>query len=74
MSNTRTIAKNSGWYGTENIVNAVVALVSSIAINRYLGPEKNSYIVYISYIASLVGGLGGTSFYALCFCRPFWQP
>jgi O-antigen/teichoic acid export membrane protein len=59
MSNTRTIAKNSGWYGTENIVNAVVALVSSIAINRYLGPEKNSYIVYISYIASLVGGLGG---------------
>jgi O-antigen/teichoic acid export membrane protein len=28
-------------------------------INRYLGPEKNGYIVYVSYIASLVSGLGG---------------
>ena len=59
MSNTRTIARNSGWYGTETIVSAVVALVSSILINRYLGPEKNGYIVYVSYIASLVAGLGG---------------
>ena len=59
MSNTSTIARNSGWYGTETIVGAVVALVSSILINRYLGPEKNGYIVYVSYIASLVAGLGG---------------
>ena len=58
MTNTRTIAKNSGWYGLENIVNAVVAMFTSIAINRYLGPEKNSYIVYISYVASLVSSLG----------------
>ncbi|MGA2050108.1 MAG: polysaccharide biosynthesis C-terminal domain-containing protein [Terracidiphilus sp.] len=59
MSNTRTIAKNSGWYGFETIVSGVVALVSSIAINRYLGPSKNGYIVYVSYIASLVSSLGG---------------
>jgi O-antigen/teichoic acid export membrane protein len=59
MSNTKTIAKNSGWYGTETIVSAVVALVSSIAINRYLGPSKNGYIVYVAYIASLVSSLGG---------------
>jgi O-antigen/teichoic acid export membrane protein len=59
MSNTRTIARNSGWYGTETIVSAVVALVSSIAVNRYLGPDKNSYIIYISYIAQLVSSLGG---------------
>ena len=59
MSNTRTIARNSGWYGTETIVSAVVTLVSSILINRYLGPDKNGYIVYVSYIASLVAGLGG---------------
>jgi len=59
MSNTKTIAKNTGWFGLENIVSGVVALVSSIAINRYLGPEKNGYIVYVSYIASLVSGLGG---------------
>jgi len=59
MSNTTTIARNTGWYGFENIVSTVVALVSSIAINRYLGPEKNGYIVYVSYIASLVTSLGG---------------
>jgi O-antigen/teichoic acid export membrane protein len=59
MSNTRTIAKNSGWYGFETIVSAIVALVSSIAINRYLGPSKNGYIVYVAYIASLVSSLGG---------------
>jgi O-antigen/teichoic acid export membrane protein len=58
MSNTRTIARNSGWYGTETIVSAVVALVSSILSNRYLGPEKVSYIVYIAYVASLVSSLG----------------
>jgi len=59
MSNTKTIAKNSGWYGLENIISAIVALFTSIAINRYLGPSKNGYIVYVSYIASLVSSLGG---------------
>jgi O-antigen/teichoic acid export membrane protein len=59
MSNTKTIARNSGWFGTETIVSAVVLLVSSIAINRYLGPEKNGYIIYVNYIATLVSSLGG---------------
>jgi O-antigen/teichoic acid export membrane protein len=59
MSNTKTIAKNSGWFGTETIVSSVVLLVSSIAINRYLGPEKNGYIIYVNYIAMLVSSLGG---------------
>jgi O-antigen/teichoic acid export membrane protein len=58
MTNTKTIARNSGWFGLENIINAVVALVTSIAINRYLGPQKNGYLVYVSYIASLVSSLG----------------
>lgn len=59
MANTRTIARNTGWYSIENIANSIVALFTSIAINRYLGPAKNGYIVYISYIASLVSSLGG---------------
>jgi len=58
MSNTNTIAKNSGWAGLELIISSVVALVTSIAINRYLGPWKNAYLVYVSYIASLVCSLG----------------
>ena len=59
MSNTKTIAKNTGWSGLDLIISAVVALFTSIAINRYLGPSKNGYIVYVSYIASLVSSLGG---------------
>ena len=59
MSNTKTIAKNTGWFGLENIINAVVTIFTSIAIARYLGPSKNGYIVYVSYIASVVTGLGG---------------
>ena len=58
MTNTKTIARNTGWYGLENIISAIVTLITSIAIGRYLGPLKNGYIVYISYIASLVSSLG----------------
>jgi len=59
MSNTKTIAKNSGWFGLENIVSAIVSLFTSIAINNYLGPTKNGYIIYISQIACWVSILGG---------------
>jgi O-antigen/teichoic acid export membrane protein len=59
MTNTQTIARNTGWFSIENVLNAVVAFTTSIAINRYLGPEKNSYIIYVSYIANLVSSLGG---------------
>jgi O-antigen/teichoic acid export membrane protein len=58
MTNTKTIARNTGWFSIENIINAVVLFTTSIAINRYLGPEKNAYLVYVSYIASLVSSLG----------------
>jgi O-antigen/teichoic acid export membrane protein len=59
MAHTKTIARNTGWYGLENIISAIVALVTSIAINRYLGPQKNGYLIYVSYIASLVSSMGG---------------
>ncbi|MGA2351506.1 MAG: polysaccharide biosynthesis C-terminal domain-containing protein [Terracidiphilus sp.] len=59
MTNTKTIARNSGWFSIENIINAVVMFTTSIAINRYLGPHKNSYLISVSYIATLVSSLGG---------------
>jgi O-antigen/teichoic acid export membrane protein len=59
MSNTKTIAKNSVWYGLDTVISAVVALVTSIAVARTLGPTKTAYIIYVSYIASVVGSLGG---------------
>jgi O-antigen/teichoic acid export membrane protein len=59
MSNTKIIARNAGWYGLENILSAVVSLFTSIAIARALGPSKMGYIIYVSFIASVVGSLGG---------------
>ncbi len=59
MSNTKTIAKNTGWFGLENVVNGAITVFTSIAIARYLGPSKNGYIVYVSYIAAVVASLGG---------------
>jgi O-antigen/teichoic acid export membrane protein len=59
MSNTRTIARNTGWYGLENIISALVTLFTSIAIARTLGPSKMGYIIYVAWIASVVASLGG---------------
>jgi O-antigen/teichoic acid export membrane protein len=59
MSNTKTIARNTGWYGLESIITAVVTLVTSIAIARTLGPSKMGYIIYVAWIASVVSSLGG---------------
>ena len=59
MSNTGTIAKNTGWYGLESAIGFIVTLFTSIAIARILGPSKMGYIIYVSWIASVVSSLGG---------------
>jgi O-antigen/teichoic acid export membrane protein len=59
MSNTRTIAKNTGWYGLESAINFVVTLFTSIAIARTLGPSKMGYVIYVIWISSIVSSLGG---------------
>ena len=59
MSNTKTIARNTGWYGLENVISFVVTLFTSIAIARTLGPSKMGYIIYVMWIASVVSSLGG---------------
>jgi O-antigen/teichoic acid export membrane protein len=59
MSNTRTIARNAGWYGLENVISSVVTLFTSIAIARTLGPAKMGYMVYVMWIAYVVSNLGG---------------
>lgn len=58
MSNTRTIAKNTGWYGLENLISVIVTLFTSIAIARTLGPSKMGYMIYVMWIASIVSSLG----------------
>ena len=59
MSNAKTIARNTGWYGLENVINSILTVFTSIAIARTLGPSKMGYIIYVSWIASMVGDLGG---------------
>jgi O-antigen/teichoic acid export membrane protein len=59
MTNTRTIVRNTGWYGIENVISFVVGLSTSIAIARTLGPTKMGYIIYVIWIASVVSSLGG---------------
>ncbi len=59
MSNTKTIARNSGWYSIEIITNLIVNLCSSIAIARNLGPSKMGYIIYVQWIVGVVSMLGG---------------
>ena len=58
-SNTKTIAKNTGWYGLENAINSILTIFTSIAIARTLGPAKMGYIIYVIWIAAVVGDLGG---------------
>jgi len=59
MSNTKTIAKNTAWYGLENAISIFVTMFTSIAIARTLGPTKMSYIIYVMMIASVSSSLGG---------------
>jgi O-antigen/teichoic acid export membrane protein len=59
MSNTATIARNTGWYGLENAINFIVTIFTSIAIARILGPSTMGYMIYVSWVASVVSSLGG---------------
>lgn len=59
MSTTKTIVKNAGWYGVENVISAGLTLITSIVIARTLGPAKMGYIIYVMWIASVAGSLGG---------------
>lgn len=58
MSNTKTIAKNTGWFGIESAIDNILTVVTSIAIARTLGPTKMGYLIYVTWIASVVSGVG----------------
>ena len=57
MSNTKTIAKNTGWFGLESAISAFLTIFTSIAIARTLGPTRMAYIVYVTWIASAAADL-----------------
>lgn len=58
MSNTQTIAKNTGWLGVETAIDNILTLFTSIAIARYLGPKTAGSILFVQWVAQVAGNIG----------------
>ena len=56
--NSKTILRNTAWYGLENVISFGTSLITSIAIARTLGPTKMGYIVYVTWIVTITSSLG----------------
>ena len=54
------ILHNSIWYGLETALEAVAFLGTSIAVARYLGPNKLGYFVYINFFVVTITRTGGS--------------
>ena len=53
------ILHNSFWYGLETLMETFVFLGTSIAVARYLGPEKLGYFSYINFFVTVVTRTSG---------------
>ena len=56
--NSKTIAKNSFWFGLETVVSLVLTAFTSIVIARKIGPTKIAYFLYLVWILGVIGSLG----------------
>ena len=56
--NSKTILRNTLWYGLENVISFVTSLITSIAIARTLGPANMGYIIYVLWVVNIAGSLG----------------
>ncbi len=54
------ILNNSFWFGLESVIETVVYLGTSIAVARYLGPQKLGYFSYINFFVGLVTSTSGS--------------
>ncbi len=54
------ILHNSFWYGLETLLETVVFLGTSVAVARYLGPQKLGYYSYINFFVMIVTRTSGT--------------
>ncbi len=54
------ILHNSFWFGLETVLETVVFLGTSIAVARYLGPEKLGEFTYINFFVATVTRTSGT--------------
>jgi O-antigen/teichoic acid export membrane protein len=56
--NTRTIARNSFWYGLELFFSLGAAFVTSVAVARVMGPERLSYYQLMVWLTSITISVG----------------
>lgn len=56
--NSKTILRNTAWYGLEHVISFSTSLITSILIARTLGPTRMGYIVYVTWIVTITSSLG----------------
>ena len=56
--NSKTIVRNTVWYGLENLISFSATLITSVVIARTLGPSRMGYIIYVMWIANMVQNFG----------------
>ncbi len=54
------ILRNSFWYGLETLLETLVFVGTSVAVARYLGPQKLGYFSYINFFVGIVTRASGT--------------
>jgi O-antigen/teichoic acid export membrane protein len=57
-TNTRTIARNSFWYGLELFFGLGAAFFASVAVARVMGPERLSYYQFMVLLTSITAAVG----------------
>jgi O-antigen/teichoic acid export membrane protein len=58
LLNSKTILRNTVWYGLENVISFASSLITSIAIARTLGPTKMGYVIYVMWVANIASTFG----------------
>jgi O-antigen/teichoic acid export membrane protein len=56
--NTRTIARNSFWFGLEQFFGLGAALFTTWFVARVMGPERISYFAYMSWLTNITTSVG----------------
>ena len=59
-SSSVKILNNSFWYGLEQLLETVLFFGTSVAVARYLGPEKLGYFSYINFFVMIVNRTGAS--------------
>jgi len=54
------ILHNSIWFGLETVIETIVFLTASVAVARYLGPQKLGYFSYINFFVMIVTRTSGS--------------